>query len=457
MATLGQFADLSAYRPRATQNPLDALIQGFQTGQAAVNLPEQLRQQQVAQQLAAQLQAVNLQRAQLELENLQNPDRAIARQIQTQLTAKRYDPTSGVIDAIPGFETVPIARPRAISPSEQQYLELGGEQLLSARQAPLSPIEPFLGPGGVPSGFAFDPTRPEAVSRAAQQAAATKLRTDEEIKQGFEIERINARNAARNFRTYINPNDPTDIRQIGATERPPEGFLEAKDYLRTTRGSAGRAGAAGAGGLKPPASAQSDYLKIIGLNRELIQTKSLADEVQKTGKFPDTFQVSLNQFLASRPEDIPGAGLVPGIDAIYAGFQRQAAKVQTKESMQLEARRAFVAATLIRIQAGLAQTNAEYRNIGPTTPKTTDTYEQLAAKLDILTKRNTDEILDYQTLYPELKVLQVKGLESPAQAQAPAGRSFTSGTLEDAEAAAREAGYQTGDIVILNGQTGVLE
>lgn len=174
----------------------------------------------------------------------------------------------------------------------------------------------------------------------------------------------------------------------------------------------------GGSGLKPPATAQADYLGHIEINRELNQTKNFADEIQKTGKFPSSGQVALNQFLAARPEDVPGAGLIPGIDTVYAAFQNQLGKAQTPESRELEARRAYIASTLIRIQAGLAQTNAEFRNIGPTTPKSSDTYEQLVAKLDILTKRNLDKISDYQSFYPEFRGMTFRGLgDAPAPVQ----------------------------------------
>ncbi len=116
-----QFADLSPYRrnlqaAQGTSNVLDSLIQGAQRGLQPQNLPQTLQDQGLARDLQ---NAINLQK----LQDLQNPERALAREIEKQLTIKAaLNPNSGIVRADPSLVGETIAQPGAITVEEQAAL-----------------------------------------------------------------------------------------------------------------------------------------------------------------------------------------------------------------------------------------------------------------------------------------------------------------------------------------------
>lgn len=322
-------------------------------------------------------------------------------------------------------------------------------------------ISPLEVPVQVGSRQVFDPVTARAMQQQAAEAkileSERKLTSEESIKQGFELERITARNAARNFRTYINPDDPTDIRQVGATERPPDGFLEAKDYLRGARGS-GKGAGGGGGDLKPTGETQEKFLGAVNV---LGQTEELLKEVEKykkEGNFPGYSQTAINQFLTQRPQDIPGAGLVPGLSSVYAAAQRAVRTAQTPEARNIQMRRSVITATILRVQAGLSQTLGETVNITPYTPVESDTYESLVDKLEGLDREGKRAISNYRELYPQLRDKFPGVGNAPSQQSAPTSSSFTAPTIQEAETAARKAGFtKDSGVVILNGVPGTLD
>lgn len=387
MATFGSFADLTpaqvelAQRRQANTDPLSALIQGFQ-------MPQQLANQALMSQVKTAL-------AQQQLQDIQNPEEALARRVREAIAinqAKPIEVDKSLLQYNPStkrYESV-YTSPTTVKSQPLEFRNIGNAWV---------GLHPVTG-----ATMSTTPIVEGAIYKPSP-AGLFKVTKDE---KGKEIETLvpgsgPIAEGAGSTQAIYDPNDPTKI--IGYTV--PKNFKSVNDLTGK--------GGAGGGGFEPGVAARDNYLGYIEINRELNQTKNFADEIKKTGKFPSSGQVALNQFLAARPEDIPGAGLIPGIDTIYAAFQNKLGEAQTPESKELEARRAYIASTLIRLQAGLAQTNAEFRNIGPTTPKSTDTYEQLVGKLDILTKRNLDKIEDYQTFYPGLRGMTFRGLgDAPA-------------------------------------------
>lgn len=159
-----QFADLSAYRrnvnnAQAGANLLDSLIQGVQGGIQLQQLPGKLQENQIAQQLQ---NAINLQK----LQDLQNPQAALARRLEQELTLKAaLNPDLGIVRADPGLVGQTIATPGAITPAQQAALTAGATVLPTAPAGlPETPISAF----GIQTGLNVNPNIPA-------QAADDKL------------------------------------------------------------------------------------------------------------------------------------------------------------------------------------------------------------------------------------------------------------------------------------------
>lgn len=119
-----QFADLSSYRrgvdsAKATGNALDSLLQGFQSGVQLQQLPQRMQ----AEELALQLQnAINARK----LQDLQNPEAALARKLEQELTLKgALNPNLGIVRAPTGLEGQTIATPGALTQEQQSILDAG--------------------------------------------------------------------------------------------------------------------------------------------------------------------------------------------------------------------------------------------------------------------------------------------------------------------------------------------
>lgn len=163
-----QFADLSPYRrnlqaAQGTANVLDSLIQGAQQGLQLQRLPQTLQDQGLARDLQ---NAINLQK----LQDLQNPERALAREIEKQLTIKAaLNPNSGIVRADPTLIGETIAQPGAITVEEQAALPMTvtPQTVLPTaipRGAPETPVSAF----GIQTGLNINPEIP-------QQAEEDKL------------------------------------------------------------------------------------------------------------------------------------------------------------------------------------------------------------------------------------------------------------------------------------------
>lgn len=178
MATspLGNFADLSSYRRSADAargvpvNPLDELIAGFSQGQAVRNLPQTLetqRQLKLEGELTRRLNNAILQQ---KLTDLQNPDQAIAREVQKALAIKSADPATGVVSMPAGLAGETIGQPGALSPEQQTALLAGGA---APTVAPVGvPITPVT-VAGQPTGFGTDLSGAAAATEAMSTAKGT--------------------------------------------------------------------------------------------------------------------------------------------------------------------------------------------------------------------------------------------------------------------------------------------
>lgn len=437
------------------QNPNLALEREIQRAVQLQQIQQQSPEGQLALQLrqaqlnsALQQQAFQQQQQPLILEQLRqqlDPNWAFKK----QLELKAADPASGVVRSIPGFENQVIATPQALPPATQQLAEAGGDLTeFIGKSTPGIPITPIRGLNGGPSGFAQDFTIPQAIQARKNQEEMKKFAAEQTVKQENELAQIKARADAAGYKTYVDPSDPTNMLNLTRTEQPPAGYMEVGNYLRSIKASKSGAG----GDLKPTGETQEKFLGGVNLLGQIDEALGEVEKAQKEGKFPNYNQTAINQFLTQRPQDIPGAGLVPGLSSVYAAAQRAVRTAQTPEARDLQMRRAIITSTILRTQAGLSQTLGETVNISPYTPSESDTYESLVDKLKRLRGEGTRSLVNYKKLYPVLRDFQIPGLNERQSSQQPSsGRSFAN------EAAARAAGFQNGDVVIIGGTTGVLE
>lgn len=345
MATspLGGFVDLSQYAQAAAQpavSPLDALIQGFGQGQQIAQLPQQIANKAAAQQLELLIQQANLAK-------LQRPQA-----INTSRGVLVEDPT------VPGgFKIVPGTQPVAATRASTSKLYTN----------PTTQQTDWFAPGAQPEGF---------------QAVVSGRGT--------------SGGGSGTPKLYVNPQTNDSDWFVPGTQ--PEGF-----QAYTGKGSKSSSGASGGGGdLKPTGEEVRIFSSSLGLLNQIDKTLQAADKYEKEGKFPNALQSGLDQFLKRRPEDIPGAGLVPGFDSAFATAQKLARGAQTKEAADLQKRKAMISSTILRTQAGLSQTLGEAINIAPYVPSENDTYESLVEKLRLTQETGRDALRIQRRIFPAL-------------------------------------------------------
>lgn len=135
-------------------SPLDSALQGFQQGIQLQQLPQQLQDQALARQLQNAL-------VQQKLQDLQNPEAALARELQKIVIKEAVtNPNSGIIQSpIPGAT---IATPNAVDQTAESLnaaLALNPNTPIPSA-APGLPITP-IGTGAVQTGLSVDPNIPQ--------------------------------------------------------------------------------------------------------------------------------------------------------------------------------------------------------------------------------------------------------------------------------------------------------
>lgn len=148
--------DLLQQRARRPSN-LDALLGGAQQGLELSQLPQKLQDQALARELQNAL-------LQEKINNLRNPNDAFNRRLQQELALKSaLNPDLGIQQAAPGLVGQTISNPGATSVTENSL-----DALLSANpsapipQAAAGKLEtPIVGVGGVQTGFTSNPNIPD--------------------------------------------------------------------------------------------------------------------------------------------------------------------------------------------------------------------------------------------------------------------------------------------------------
>lgn len=180
------FADLSPYRravsnAQAGSNLLDSLIQGVQSGIQLQQLPQQLQDQALARQLA---NAINTQK----LNDIQNPDQALARRLQEFSIEKAIqNPELGVQQAPAGLVGETISTPQAVN---QTALTLdaalrANPSIAIPSAAPTLPITP-IGIGNIQTGLNVDQNIPAQARQSALEREIEKVRQTAILKNQLE-------------------------------------------------------------------------------------------------------------------------------------------------------------------------------------------------------------------------------------------------------------------------------
>ena len=413
----GGFADLSRYQAAAAQpsaNPLESLIQGFQQGTALGQLPQTLqdqRQAQFEQQLARQLKNELMQQ---KLNDLQNPQAALAREVQKALALKSADATSGIVSMPTGLEGESIGQPGALSSEQQASLIAGGPApSVAAVGAPIAPIAI----GGTPTGFGQDISGATAATRALSDAKSTAL--EQAILGNLSREKIAASTATSREKIAatkaISGSKPiTETSKANILGRAGKSGLIVSDVdLDKFRNESGdidygklalASGRAERGILDDardaklgaaPAEVKSKVASYQAVQKDLERLMEKLDEESRTGNIPSGFQDIISGSLSESPTNF--------FTRTFQRFVLQPS--QSKTAAENERLRGAVSASIGRAIAGAALTSTEKQNLIPFTPQAGDSFERLLEKASAL-----EQFLDNQ----------IEGLSTPI----PSGRSI---------------------------------
>lgn len=409
-----QFADLSSYRrgvdnAKATGNALDSILQGFQ---GAVQL-QQLPQRMQAEELALQLQnAINAQK----LQDLQNPEAALARQLERELTLKgALNPNLGIVRAPTGLEGQTIATPAALSTTQQTSLESGGAIPSVAPGAPETPISVF----GRQTGLNINPNIPEQAAEDKLQRdirlANARLRTTNPALKGqfipdgfggmiFAQAPTTIGGEVTTTRVTTPEGEAVKVEPKGAKATQPKGLtMNAQNALLTKASS---------NGVDPDdpkfqtEDGQYDFTKLAIATGKAARENKKADNAKKakglTGKTRsdiEALNAAEKQLDTLRDEiaEIARSGKTPSfLDDFVAvetaapatgGFsqlwQRTLKGLQSEESKVLEGRKSVISSALTKAISGLAVTAQEATRLG-FLPRPGDSFEDLIRKAGLV-------------------------------------------------------------------------
>lgn len=443
-----------AQRRAASGDLLGNVLQGIQQGAALENFPRALQQERLAQQLALQLQQGRLAQQGLQLEAMR---RAVPTDLETALQQAVQQSQArqlGIIQA-PEITGQPIALP-ALPVSEAAQRALAA----TPDQAPLfeEVISPLEQPIQVGPRQVFDPQTARAmqqqVSEARRLESERKLTSDEQIKQKFELERIKAKADAAGFKTYVNPNDPTDILNLTRTEQPPSGYMEVLNYLKSVRPIA----TPGGRGTKL-SEAENQFLSNAftqsnSLN-EIVQTY---DDLAAKGKagFVGGKKQAVRSFIGAGDEEFSQANARVKGNLFGLARSLQGAGVLTEKDIER------MEALVPSLGVVRGQFVGSLKGVGQLmSDKIRGFKEARGAALDPASMQRIEQMQErLEDFIGGQRGSQPSPVSTPGinpRAPVPARTSPASNQNFTSEADARAAGFQTNDIIYLNGVPGRLK
>lgn len=433
-----QFADLSAYRrnvnnAQAGANLLDSLIQGVQGGIQLQQLPGKLQENQIAQQLQ---NAINLQK----LQDLQNPQAALARRLEQELTLKgALNSDLGIVRAQPGLVGQTITTPGALTAQQMASLPTQDqmENQATAAQIALSSGQPVpeqlslpsVAPGlpetpisafGIQTGLNVNPNIPiQAKDRklndqiAAMNARAASSGTPIRYERGLndELIAVPTRQVGTGPISTIPIQDPTGE----APKLAPRASTRSGGAARalTPNAQTTLLSQASAAGIDPDspkyfdeATNTYDFIKLSidkgKAQRENKRAENAAKASELKGKTKtdvDALNAADKQldFLQDEIAEIANSGKTPGfLDNLIAaetsspptgwlssGWQQLLKDVQSEESKELEGKKTIISSALTKAISGLAVTAQEATRLG-FLPRAGESFQEIVRKAAVL-------------------------------------------------------------------------
>lgn len=423
------FADLSPYRravsnAQGTANLLDTILGGIQQGVQLQRLPQTLQSQDIAQQLQ---NAINQQK----LLDIQNPQAALARDIERELTVKgALNPNLGLINLERGLGT--IGTPGAITAAQQASfpsaetlamreiaLNQAGvpsaEFVVPRAQAgiPVTEVAPF----GISTGVYSDPNVP-------RQAAEDKLERDISLANSrVRSAGVQGQFIPDGFGGMVFAQRPTTQGGEVVTSRvnTPEGEavkVPPKTSVSGSRGLTpnaqttllGQATAAGVDVDSPKYFDQStgayNFTQIaIDKGKAQRENKRLENEAKasglsgKTKTEIDALNAAERQLSSLQDEisEIANSGQTPGFldDFVSAStasgptgglsflYQRMLKGLQGEEAKVLEGKKSIISSALVKAISGLAVTLSEEKRL-QFLPRPGDSFQDLVRKTSLV-------------------------------------------------------------------------
>lgn len=379
-------------------SPLDALLQGAQQGIQLGQLPQQLQDQALARQLQ---NAINTQK----LQDLQNPEGALARELQKLAIREAVtNPNSGIIQSpIPGAT---IATPRAINQTAEelaQSMSITPDQALPSA-APGLPITP-IGTGNVQTGLSIDQNVPlEAETRSLNNKIALlnarpelfrTLQTDQGLfgvgNRSNETvpllsptgEQLTAPAKASGkgssgFRPLTEGQKTSLLLRIGKAGVNPDEFTKEDgtydfDKMAIAAGAAERASAEESRKAKLdaiPAELRSKAAGYVAVQKDLEDLKADVLDLQKNGKIPSSVDNAIAAATAKTPGGFFGSLYQAGLKSL-----------QSADSKEFEGTKARVSTSLTNMISGAAVPENERQYLTPFLPVVGESFESLVGKL----------------------------------------------------------------------------
>lgn len=398
-------------------NPIQSFLEAY-------NAAQDRQARAKSNELANQLQQLQIQTAQETLKDRLDPSRAIARDLNAQLTAQSLNPASGVVPVSPDLVGQTIARPGALTDEQVSALESGvsPESLDVPRGTNITPI---LGVGGVPTGFSRD--LESAIRGATEQAKLNEI--TEAPKRAARLAEVKARYEAMGVPVRVTEDEFGNVQVIptrmvgGVTPTASPVKTETGEQLKA-KPKAGTGALtqnqqilalrkAGEAGINPdddkylnPQTGTYDFTKLtIDSGKALRENKRLADAAKassmtgKTKSDLDALNAAEKQlhFLQDEITDIASSGKTPSFfdnviaastaappeGAIGAIYQQIAKGLQSEESKELEGRKSIISSALTKAISGLAVTKSEASRLG-FIPRPGDTFEELVRKASLV-------------------------------------------------------------------------
>lgn len=421
------FADLSPYRravsnAQAGTNLLDSLIQGVQGGIQLARLPQTLQDNALAQELQNAL-------TRQKILDLQNPEAALARRLEQELTLKgALNPDLGIQRAPVGLVGETIANPGAITPAQQAALpsnELLAMRDIALQQGGVNPPAVVIptAPAGLPetpiSAFGIQ-TGLTSNPNVPVQAAEDKLERQIQLANSrVRSAGVQGQFIPDGFGGMVFAQKPTTTGGEVITTRvnTPEGdAVKVASKTSPARALTPNAqttllGQASAAGIDPDdpkylTDGVYDFTKLAIDKGKAVRENKRLDNAAKAAGLTGTTKTSIEalnaaekqlHFLQDEIEQIASSGSTPGFwdnviaagtaapaDGFISGIVQQLAKgVQSDESKLLEGKKSIISSSLTKAISGLAVSKSEASRLG-FLPRAGDSFEDLVMKASLV-------------------------------------------------------------------------